>query len=415
MKFIQKIKQTHIILSIIIFIVSTIFIFFTLKNILRKKLDEKLLWDKELIGKKIKYDYPLPIFEVEDFESLDHIKDTMYYKDTLFFQVIDGVEKRELYRELTSIETLRGKTYKISTRSSLVKNQDFIIAITTSVGIVILLLIFTLFYVNNIIINDIWRPFYKNLEKLKNFSVEKNEPIKLEKSNIDEFRELNESLVKLTNKINSDFRNLKEFTDNASHEMQTPLAIMHSKLELLMQSDNLKYSQKQKIISIYQTAQRLSKLNKTLLLLSKIENYQFSDKEVILINDAMSNQLEIFEDFMETKNITINKKFSLGAQILANRPLFDMVLSNLISNAIKHNIENGSINVETSEFFISISNSGNPINISSTSLFERFKKESSSSNSFGLGLAIVKKICDLYQWKINHSYIENQHNISIYF
>jgi signal transduction histidine kinase len=320
-----------------------------------------------------------------------------------------------LYRQLTSYETLRGKTYKIITRDSLVKNQDFVLIVTLSVGIVILLLIVTVYFVNTVIMRNAWLPFYENLEVLKTFSVENNQTLHLQNTKIDEFQELNRSLTKLTDKINSDFNNLKEFTENASHEMQTPLAIMHTKTESLMQSDNLSNSQLQQIRAIYLAAQRLSKLNKTLLLLSKIENQQFKEKEKILINDVINKHLEIFEDFIKNKKIEVSLKSTLDVKIMANPLLFDMVISNLISNAIKHNVEKGSIEILTTDLFLSFSNSGKPLKIPSSSLFERFKKESASPNSFGLGLAIVKKVCVNYNWKINHSYIEDQHNMTIYF
>jgi len=415
LKLFVKTRRTYILYSIIIFIVSSAAIYFTLKSITTKKQDERLNFYKELIGQKLKYEYPLPIFEVDDFISETPIKDTMYYKDTLFYRVVNGVENRELYRELTSFETLHNKTYKITIRDSLVKNQDFILIITLSVGVVVLLLIITVYFVNTVIMRNAWLPFYENLEILKSFSVENNQPIHLQNTNIDEFQELNLSLTKLTDKINSDFNNLKEFTENASHEMQTPLAIMQTKSEMLMQSENLNKAQLQQIKAIYLAVQRLSKLNKTLLLLSKIENRQFKEKESILVNDVIIKHLEIYEDFIENKKIKVNKKSTLDVKIEVNPLLFDMVISNLISNAIKHNIENGSIDILTTDLFISFSNTGSPLQISSSSLFERFKKESSASNSFGLGLAIVKKVCDNYNWKINHSYIENQHNISIYF
>jgi signal transduction histidine kinase len=414
-KLFQKTRRTYIIYSIIIFIVSSTVLYFTLKNIITKKQDERLDFYKELIARKIKYEDPLPVFEVDDFVSKTPIKDTLYYKDTLFYMVVNGVEKREMYRQLTSIETLQGKTWKIITRDSLVKNQDFILVITLSVAVVILLLIITVYFVNTIIMRNAWLPFYENLEILKNFSVENNQPIHLQNTKIDEFQELNQSLIKLTDKINSDFNNLKEFTENASHEMQTPLAIMQTKSELLMQSENLESNQLQQIKAIYLAVQRLSKLNKTLLLLSKIENQQFKEKETLLVNDIILKHLELFEDFIENKKIKVNKKSTLNVKIQANPLLFDIVISNLISNAIKHNIENGNIEILTTNLFISFSNSGKPLKISSESLFERFKKESNSSNSFGLGLAIVKKVCDNYNWKINHSYVENQHNITIYF
>ena len=415
MKLIQKTKQTYIIYSIIIFIVSSITIYYTLKRIISEKQDERLEFYKELIARKIKYENPLPIFEVDDYISKTPVKDTLYFKDTLYYMIVNGVEKREEYRQLTSIENLPGKTVKIITRDSLVKNQDFILIITLSVAIVIFVLMITVYFVNMITMNNVWNPFNENLEILKNFSAESNKPIYLQDTNIDEFQELNKSLIKLTEKINSDYRNLKEFTENASHEMQTPLAIMQSKAEMLMQSEDLSRKNLQQIKAIYLAAQRLSKLNKTLLLLAKIDNQQFKNKEIIDINDAIENQLEVFEDFIENKKLIINKKSTLNTKIEANPLLFDMVISNLISNAIKHNIEHGNIDILTTDLFISISNSGHPPKLNSSTLFERFKKESNASNSFGLGLAIVKKVCDNYQWKINHSFIENQHNITIYF
>lgn len=415
MKLIENAKRTYIIYSIIIFVVSSVVIYFTLKNILSERQDEKLLWDKEIIARKIKYDYPLPIFEVDDYVSNVPVRDTLYFKDTLIHQIVNDVAKFELYRQLTSIETLHGKTYKIITRSSNVRNDDFFIAIALSIGIVIFLLMVTVFFVNTKILGVVWRPFYENLEILKNFSVEDEQPIALHETEVDEFIELNSSLIKLTNQVKSDYNNLKEFTENASHEMQTPLAIMQSKSEILMQSSKLDRNQKQQIKSIYSATQRLSKLNKTLLLLSKIENQQFGDKEEVLVSETIEKHLEIYEDFIENKKIKISKNYGLNVKILANPMLFDMVISNLISNSIKHNYKNGNIDIITTDFFFSFSNSGAPINITSKSIFERFKKDSKSSESFGLGLAIVKKVCDTNNWQINHSFIEDQHIISIYF
>jgi signal transduction histidine kinase len=197
--------------------------------------------------------------------------------------------------------------------------------------------------------------------------------------------------------------------------MQTPLAIMQSKSEILLQSDNLTPEQISQIRVIYQSVQRLSKLNKTLLLLSKIENRQFKDMEAINVNEVIEKHLEIFDDFIVNKHLKVSTKSTLEVEIRTNPLLFDMVVSNLISNAIKHNKEHGIIEILTTKLFISVSNSGQPPKLSSDSLFERFKKDSKASNSFGLGLAIVKKICDNNNWKITHSYIEDQHNISIYF
>lgn len=415
MKLIEKTRRKYIPYAILIFVISSVVIYFTLMRITIAKQDEKLKWDKELIAQKIKYDYPLPIFEVDDYKSKTPVKDTLYFKDTLIYQVVSGVEKYELYRQLTSIENLQNRTYRIVTRTSLVRNQDYILIITLSVGIVVLLLMITVYFVNTHVMRKAWLPFYENLRIVKNFSVEDNKPVTLEKSGIDEFEELNDSLTRLTDKIISDFNNLKEFTENASHEMQTPLAIMQSKSEMLLQSENLDPEHIDHIRAIYTSVQRLSKLNKTLLLLSKIENNQFTERETIDVNKSIEKQLEIFEDFIENKKLKLVMNTAMDVTIEANPLLFDMVISNLISNAIKHNIKGGNITISTTKLFVSVSNSGAPPKLDSSSLFERFKKESQSSNSFGLGLAIVKKVCDNYNWKITHSFAEDQHNISIYF
>ena len=113
MKLFEKTRKNHIIYSVIYFYNFRFYSLFYLKKIVGEKQDEKLLWDKELIARKIKYEYPLPIFEVEDFKSKTPIKDTLYLKDTLMYQVVNNVENYELYRQLTSVETLQGKTYRL--------------------------------------------------------------------------------------------------------------------------------------------------------------------------------------------------------------------------------------------------------------------------------------------------------------
>jgi len=415
MKLINKTRRAYILYSIIIFLISSTIIYFIFKNIITKRQDEKLLWDKNIIEQRIKYDYPLPIFDVEDFKAKNPVKDTLYYKDTLMYQIIKGVENYELYRQLTSIETLQGRTYKIITRSSVVKSHEFILAITLSVGIVIFLLIITFFFINTMVFKRLLKPFNQNLISLKNFSVERNKSIELEQTDIDEFKIFNDSVSKLTEKLRNDFTNLKEFTDNASHEMQTPLAIMQTKLEYLMQSENLKNEEKKLISDIYSASKRLSKLNKTLLMLSKIENQQYSNKEAININEIIEEQLEIFEDFIANKKLKVVKKLKPDIKIEANPLLFDTIISNLIGNSIKHNQKGGTIEIVTDELFFTISNTGTELNTDSDKIFERFKKESTSSDSFGLGLAIVKKICDVHQWKIKHTFSDNMHHFTIYF
>jgi signal transduction histidine kinase len=425
MKLIERTGRSYLILSLVIFMLFGIVLYFILTAVMNNRLDESLRYNKEVISKRIKYDTPLTIFEEPEeltpSENLLYPNDTIVFKDTLIFHAIEGLEgventeEYEKYRQLTAYETLQGRRYKIIARNSLVRNQDFVTIITLLTIFITLLLVAGLWFFNTRTANKIWKPFYKNLNNLKNFSVQDQKPIQLQSSNIDEFMELNGSIKSLTEKLSSDYNNLKEFTENASHEMQTPLAIMQSKIELLLQSTNLNESEIKQLTSIYQAGQRLSKLNKTLLTLAKVENRQFSEIEDVNISDLLNNKLELYDDFIVAKKLEVETDIERSIILKTNSTMVGMLITNLLSNAIRHNVEKGSIYVQLSSTHFQISNSGNELTVSPENLFNRFKKDSSSADSSGLGLAIVKKICEVNEWKIDYTFLDSQHQIIVRF
>ena len=421
MKLIEKTSRTYLLLSAIIFILSGIMLYFVLTTVMNNRLDKKLLYTKEVIAKHYKYGYALTIFEAEEelteAENRIYPNDTIIYKDTLISHAIDdieGAEEYEKYRQLTAYETLQGKRYKIITRNSLVRNQDFVSIITLSTIFIILLLLTGLWILNTQISKNIWKPFYKNLNQLRNFSIQNQNPIELDPSNVDEFKELNSSLKSLTSKLQSDFNSMKEFSENASHEMQTPLAIMQSKIELLMQSSGLAKEQLEQLQSIYQAGNRLSKLNKTLLLLAKVENQQFSSKEELSLKSIIENQLENYEDFILNKNLTYTTELD-NSTLNANNILLETLITNLLSNAIRHNIKGGTISIIYNGKKLIFSNTGKVLQQKPENLFNRFKKEGNSKDSLGLGLAIVKKICETNNWIIDYTYHNKLHSITVIF
>ena len=422
MKLIERTGRAYLFLTIAIFVLGGILLAVILTTVMNRRLDEKLLYNKEVVAKRIKYDYPLTIFEepeeLTEAENRLYSNDTLIYKDTLIFHAIEdvaGAEEFEKYRQLTSYETLQGIRYKIVTRNSLERNQVYVTLITASTSLIILLLLTGLWFFNTRIAKKIWNPFHNNLNNLTNFSIQDKDPIELQESSIDEFKQLNKSIESLTQKVSSDFNNLKEFTENASHEMQTPLAIMQSKIELLLQSENLNEEEIKQLQSIYQAGKRLSKLNKTLLTLAKVENRQFSEIEDFNLTELINNKLENYEDFILQKELTVTKKLNPDTILSTNSTLIDMLVSNLLSNAIRHNVDKGSINIELQPQYFFISNTGSELKIDPKNLFNRFKKESSSPDSSGLGLAIVKKICDISEWKIDYTYVDEQHQIMVRF
>ena len=350
MKLIERTGRSYLILSLVIFMLFGIVLYFLLTTVMNNRLDEKLLYNKEVVSKVVKYGSQWTIFEepeeLSPAENRLYPRDTIIYKDTLIFhgiENVEGAEEYEKYRQLTAYETLQGIRYKIITRNSLVRNQDFVTIITLLTIFITLLLVAGLWFFNTRTANKIWKPFYYNLNSLKNFSIQNQKPIELRSSNIDEFTELNGSIKSLTEKLSSDYNNLKEFTENASHEMQTPLAIMQSKIELLLQSTNLNESEINQLQSIYQAGQRLSKLNKTLLILAKVENRQFSEIEEVNLSELITNKIEIYEDFIEAKELGIETDISPEIILKTNSTMVDMLVTNLLSNAIRHNIEKGTI------------------------------------------------------------------------
>lgn len=217
----------------------------------------------------------------------------------------------------------------------------------------------------------------------------------------------------MAKKMRRDYVNLKEFNENASHEIQTPLAIIKSKLELLIQGEGLDEDQVGLINSVYEAATRMSRLNQGLLLISKIDNNQFHQTEKVDLKKIMERTLEHFEEIVNLKKIRIITHFNAPTCPQMNPTLAEILVSNLVSNSIRHNIEEGEIRITMNSNGFEIANTGHTIKIPPNELFARFRKSERSSDSVGLGLAIVKKIVMLYQFDIKYEVKENIHLISL--
>ncbi len=215
--------------------------------------------------------------------------------------------------------------------------------------------------------------------------------------------------------LNKEFTHLKEFAENASHEIQTPMAIIQSKLDSLLQSSNLTEEHINHISSVSNASQRLSTLNRSLLLLSKIENNQFNEKDPVNFSVLLEQQLDDLKEIFIDKSLDVIQNIKPDITIEGNPFLSDIIISNLLKNAIAHNIKNGSIEITLNESFLIIKNTGHVLNTSPKELFKRFKKQGSSAQSTGLGLAIVQKSCAFSNWTVNYEYSDKQHTLTVSF
>ena len=207
----------------------------------------------------------------------------------------------------------------------------------------------------------------------------------------------------------------KEFTENASHELQTPLAIIKGNSELLIQSEKLDEKELIALGAIISNTNRLSKLNQALILLSKIEHQRFVDKEIVIIEDVVTETLENFKDHIKLQNIEIRRPKPDSIKVEMSATLAEISIANLIQNAIRYNVEDGFIQIIQKDHALIISNPGKPLSISKKDLFKRFKRDSDIEESLGLGLSIVQRICKQYNLDIDYSYENEMHTLKMTF
>ncbi|AHM62690.1 histidine kinase [Flammeovirgaceae bacterium 311] len=284
-----------------------------------------------------------------------------------------------------------------------------------AMGWIFLLLLIGLVLINYYINKFIWRHFYDTLNKIKRYSLSKYTPLQLKHTSTKEFQELNEVLLAMTDKMYRDYLNLKEFTENASHEIQTPLAIVNNKLELFMQSDTLNQQQAQMLEEIWAPINRLGRLNKTLILLTRIENQEFREQEDLPFHKLVAEQLDQLQEMISMKEINLLPATLAPVHININRGLAEILVSNLLVNAVRHNYPGGSIAVSLSGEKLCIKNTGEEKAASTEQYFTRFKSGGGTPESLGIGLALVKKICDLYNLKPSYQYAAGEHILCIHF
>lgn len=404
-------------ITLLVFSLGGFIFYHSLRTITSGDADERLNDEKAKVLNYVKVSRKIPYNaiafgdtmtykEIASSFSSEMLKDTMLYNSS--------EKESEPYRMIEFPISNGEKTYRAIIFKPLIESDDLTEGIFQSLAIIAAILLGVLIVLNFFVSKAAWKPFYKSLEKLKSFDVTKHEGVAFDATTITEFKAMNKAIEDMTARISTDYKSLKEFTENASHEIQTPLAIIQSKLELLIQSETLSKEQMNNVQAVYESASRLSKLNQALLLLTKIENRQFAEVTDVALNQVIENKLELFKEWVEHRKISVEKHITPFI-VKVNPALADILITNLISNSIKHNIDGGKLNMKLMDNQLVIENLG-AINFgSSDDLFTRFKKADQSSDSLGLGLAIVKEICNAYGFRIHYENVENLHRITLDF
>jgi signal transduction histidine kinase len=415
MKLLQKTNRAYFILSASAFAVAGLVTYLVLSLFLESQLNEKLADTKDHLIKTIElsgvvYNDP-PYIEVKEEPASSEIKD--FYSDTILF---DTSEKESVpFRQLTGTASINSKNYKIIIRNTLIEKSDFLLTIVLTTVSLFVLLLLCLYFINKKLSKRIWSPFYSILNELKKFSPENSSFALTTSGGIEEFEELKITMNKLTAKVISDYQVLKRFTEDASHEIQTPLSIVQSRLESLIQEPDLTEMQAAQIQSAYSASVRLAKLTRSMLFLARIENRQYPESEEIDLESIIRSHIELFSEAIRGKSLSVEIHSASGCSLNANVFLAESLIQNLLGNAIKHSFSNSSIIIELKQGSLEISNNGAPLQVESRKLFDRFYKASSSSDSFGLGLSIVMEICKAYNWHITYTVENNLHKVTVIF
>ena len=390
-------------------VISGVVLFFSIKILLESEIEEELYSNKNRVELILESDpehqgIP-PVIEVEKVNR----DQQRILNDTLIYDPLQ--DEIELFRQLSQTKLINGQHYKITVRAMVIESENILVAIVSTFLIIILLAFLFLFYFNTNRNKKLWEPFFINLNKIKSFSIKERTDLNLIDSGIIEFDELNKELKALTAKVYSDYQNLKQFTEDISHEIQTPLAVMQAKIDTLVNATPINQEQYQQFTSLENDIRKLKNLNKRLILLAKIDNNQFVNDQIISLKQIFE---EAIENMTELSSATFKLKSNADPLLRIDPTLAVVLCNNLLSNAIKHNYKDNEILVEIEVDNVQVLNQGKaPIN-HPEHIFNRFYRESRNKDSSGLGLSIVKKVCEQYGYLPSYMFKAPETKASIF-
>ncbi|MDC1063406.1 HAMP domain-containing sensor histidine kinase [Flavobacteriales bacterium] len=399
MKLTTKTGLSFISLSAIFFLFGSVFMYFAVRVILAEDLSSRLYQMQNDFIENLNEDNDINLLKSKhvfitqtDKHSITNFSDT----------VLIEYDQYVLYRKINFYHNFKNYNYKIEILQSQAQTDLLIWRIVILNVALAMSFFLIIFFLNHLSVKRGLRIFYKTVSKLENYNIGKPELISFENSEIDELNKLTDIFKKMTLKISNDYKEQKEYTENVSHEIQTPLAIISSKADELLQSENLKKTELEQLEIIMNTTTRLAKINQALILLTKIDNRFYTNEESIPLLKLINEKLNFFEDLLAEKKINVKLDVDSSYDLQMNSYLADTLFLNLIKNAIMHNIEKGKIIIKLNSSSLSILNTGSALNITGD-IFKRFVR-SENKDSLGIGLSIVKKICSYYSIPISYNF-----------
>ncbi|SDX38638.1 sensor histidine kinase [Hymenobacter psychrophilus] len=418
MKLLTKTNRYYLLLTTALFALAGVGLYYGLYAALRHEVEEQLGNARLQLERRAAAGEALPATPFEYQLSVSPQPRPLGYRDTLLLDPVEG----ELvpHRQLTFRLPVQGRPAWVTLRKSLVETDDVLGVVLTVLLTVLALLLLSVVLLNRWLSQRLWAPFRTTLVALRHYGVQEHRVLEFAPVSTDEFAELNGVLTRLTRRLVADYEAVREFTANAAHETQTPLAIMQAQLEQLLQLPEMANPQLAGLVTdLYQATRRLSRLHQALTLLSHLENRQFVAPAVSLsLAQLLRDKTEKLQPLLEARDLTLHLHLAAEPSGLHLHPgLADSLVHNLLQNAIKHNRPGGSIEVRLSPEALEISNPGPAVSGDPARFFERFQKHDAASASPGLGLSIVEQIGRYYGFRVSYTFEPNgsRHTLRVVF
>jgi signal transduction histidine kinase len=337
------------------------------------------------------------------------------------YKIIPGAIKEDLAADsanlayLKQTHRLNGRPYIMTTYISAKEYRHLLIKVGIAEGVIFIVLLIAIIIVNRFESRRLWAPFYSTMNAVRGYDIRQNKPLPLDNTTgIEEFDRLNKTLRDLIDHVDQAYRNQKQFTENASHELQTPLAIIRSKVELLIEGPGLNEDSAQLLQEITEANERLSQMNKNLLLLTRIDNGQYPEVTQIALSPLVERLTPFFKEYYENE-VATTTTLQPDLHITANPALIEILVNNLLRNAYIHNLPGGRVDIQLFEKDLVIKNTGPLLEGDPERLFDRFRKGRVDNRTTGLGLALVRQIAQLYHYDVHYTYQDGIHQLRVTF
>jgi signal transduction histidine kinase len=418
MKLVYKTILINTIVSVLILFAGQFSLYFFLKNNIQKETVEHLYLERYIMMKQIKKGINIENFKnnIGDILQIDSIPSVQFTTPVIEEIEVEeeGEEEHFTSKKIVFDVLQNNKAYRVSIIKTVDEDEGLAGSMSAIIFISGISMLTFLVIFNVLVYYKLFSPVYQLIKDIKNFSVQQLQKIIPPKTTTLEFVELSEEIGKMSEKMIFDYNSMKEFTENMTHEIQTPLAIINSKIERCMQDKNLTEEQAILLSDAAKSVNKLFTINKGLTLLGKIDNKQYNTRLEINITKLIHQRINYFIDFIENKKITITENFKSEINVLMDTSLSEILIDNLLKNAIQHNFQNGNIFITIENNQLIIANTGDVPKESTTIYFDRFYSQK-PQQSLGLGLSIIKKIVDFYGFEITYNYEKELHQISIDF